>query len=130
MGNALKIDLYPKVCNLCGGSVIYVSNALIYGKPYGSGYCYLCQHCGAYVGTHKPRPKEAFGILANAEMREAKKYCHNKFDALWKTREQRKALYSKLAEAMSIPVSQCHFGYFDLEQLGKAAHIIQSWEVK
>ena len=47
------IDLYPKVCNLCGGPVEYVSNAMIYGRQYGSGFCYRCQSCGAYVGTHK-----------------------------------------------------------------------------
>ena len=48
------IDKYPTVCNLCGGKVIYTSNARIYGKEYGSGKCYLCTNCGAYVGTHKP----------------------------------------------------------------------------
>ena len=29
------IDKYPTVCNLCGGKVIYTSNARIYGKEYG-----------------------------------------------------------------------------------------------
>ena len=44
------IDKYPKTCNLCGGRVEYISNAKIYGRPYGSGYCYHCTACGATWG--------------------------------------------------------------------------------
>ena len=37
------INTQPEVCNLCGGKVIYTSNARVYhGREYGSGYCYLC----------------------------------------------------------------------------------------
>lgn len=46
------INTHPTRCNICGGPVTYGSNARIYGKEYGSGYCYLCERCGAYVGTH------------------------------------------------------------------------------
>jgi uncharacterized protein with PIN domain len=66
------VNLQPTKCNLCGGRVEYISNAEIYGRIYGSGYCYRCRNCGAYVGTHERRPKEAFGILANEEMRKMK----------------------------------------------------------
>ena len=76
-----KDYLYPTKCNLCGGDVVYISNARIYGREYGSGRCYYCTSCKAYVGTHKPRPREAFGILANAEMRNMKKKCHKLFDS-------------------------------------------------
>lgn len=74
------VDLYPTKCNLCGGKVIYTSNATIYGREYGSGYCYLCTCCGAYVGTNKVYPKTALGILANPEMRELKMQAHALFD--------------------------------------------------
>ena len=70
------MDLNPTVCNLCGGRVIYTSNAQIYGKEYGSGRCSLCTKCGSYVSTHRHRPREAMGILANRDMREFKKVCH------------------------------------------------------
>lgn len=120
----MSVDLHPTKCNLCGGKVIFTSNAMIYGKDYGSGKCYLCTSCGAYVGTHKPRPDEAMGILADAEMREMKRKCHDKFDRLWRfesTRKKRHMLrnmaYSTLAKKMNIPVEQCHFGYFDMDQL-------------
>ena len=116
--------LHPKICNLCGGDVEYISNENIYGKKYGSGYCYHCTKCDAYVGTHKSRPKEAFGILANAEMRQMKMKCHDVFDALWKTPTERRRLYKRLADCMNIKVKDCHFGYFNMAQLQKAYAII------
>lgn len=122
------IDKYPTTCNLCGGKVIYTSNAQIYGKEYGSGKCYLCTSCGAYVGTHKPRPKEALGLLADARMRAGKQMCHAVFDSKWKGKpkahKKRQDLYRWLAQRMDIPIDDCHFGYFDLTQLRKAYKIL------
>lgn len=116
--------MYPKKCNICGGDVIYCSNAKIYGVEYGSGKCYLCTNCGAYVGTHKPRPKEALGLLANARMRNEKMKCHNLFDGLWKgkpkAQKKRRDLYLWLAKRMNTPLAETHFGYMNLEQLRKA----------
>lgn len=122
------IDKYPTTCNLCGGKVIYTSNAQIYGKEYGSGKCYLCTSCGAYVGTHKPRPREALGLLADARMRAGKQMCHAIFDSKWKGKpkahKKRQDLYRWLAQRMDIPIDDCHFGYFDLTQLRKAYKIL------
>ena len=124
----MKINLYPKICNLCGGKVIYTSNSAIYGKEYGSGKCYLCTVCGAYVGTHKPRPKEAFGLLANREMRDMKMKCHDLFDKKWKgknnRRKARRKAYEELANRLEIPASDCHFGYFDMDLLNKAFDVL------
>lgn len=122
------IDKYPTTCNLCGGKVIYTSNAQIYGKEYGSGKCYLCTSCGAYVGTHKPRPREALGLLADARMRAGKQMCHAIFDSKWKGKpkahKKRQDLYRWLAQRMDISIDDCHFGYFDLTQLRKAYKIL------
>lgn len=126
----MKVYLQPTTCNLCGGNVIYTTNDRIYGKKYGSGYCYLCTACGAYVGTHRPRPKEALGILANERMKKGKRVCHEIFDKLWKNGRERRVLYAKLAEEMGIPVEMCHFGYFDMEQLKRAYKILKKWEEK
>lgn len=118
------IDLHPTKCNICGGEVIYTSNADIYGKEYGSGMCYLCTSCGAYVGTHKSRPREALGLLADKQMRTGKMMCHALFDAKWqgkpKSRKKRRDMYIWLSKRMHIPVEECHFGYFDLGQLRQA----------
>ena len=123
------IDLRPTVCNLCGGRVRYTSNSEIYGREYGSGKCYLCEQCGAYVGTHKPRPREAMGLLADARMRRGKMCCHELFDAMWegqpKAHKKRNDLYKWLAGEMDIPTEECHFGYFDLVQLEKAYRILK-----
>lgn len=122
------VNLYPTVCNICGGKVIYSSNADIYGVEYGSGKCYRCLKCGAYVGTHKPRPKEAMGLLADKKMRTGKKACHELFDSKWKgmpkSRKKRQDLYLWLSRMMKIPVEECHFGYFDLDQLRKAYKVL------
>lgn len=103
------VDLCPTICNLCGGSVVYISNSKIYGRKYGSGKCYYCTNCGAYVGTHKSRPKEALGILGNAEMREMKMKCHELFDRQWKNEKTskkrhiaRKKAYADLAAGNGI----------------------------
>lgn len=121
------IDLHPTVCNLCGGEVVYQSNKLVYGKEYGSGMCYFCLRCGAYVGTHKPRPEEALGILANKEMRTMKSNCHKLFDRMWQDSSERHELYIALAEELGISEEDCHFGYFDLSMLNKAYRVLKRW---
>lgn len=134
------IDLYPKKCNICGGDVEYISNDKIYGKKYGSGFCYHCKNCGAYVGTHKPRPKEALGILANDEMKKWKQWCHNLFDRLWKYQKiekngkikiipakmTRSKAYYLLAKELNIPIKECHFGYFNVSMLKRAYAILKN----
>lgn len=129
-----KIDLQPTKCNLCGGKVIYISNAKLYGKEYGSGKCYFCTSCGAYVGTHKPRPMEALGLLADKEMRDLKMQCHDLFDKQWKDfpskkerQDARSLAYKNLADKLEIPIEECHFGYFDKEQLQKTYDILQNF---
>ncbi len=127
------MNTQPKICNLCGGKVIYCSNARVYhGRDYGSGYCYYCLDCGAYVGTHKPRPREAMGLLADEPMRKGKKMCHALFDPIWQGQKNshraRENAYRWLAEQMRIPVESCHFGYFDIHQLRQAYRILRQRE--
>lgn len=135
------INLQPTKCNICNGDVEYIKNSKIYGKSYGSGYCYHCKNCGAYVGTNKNKPVQALGILANEDMRKWKQYCHNKFDILWKGREEfchngkiykaikpkmsRGKAYIWLSKVLDIPSKDCHFGYFTLNQLKRAYAIMK-----
>lgn len=122
------INTKPTKCNICGGCVIYCSNSKVYGHKYGSGYCYLCQNCGAYVGTHRGRRKEALGLLADEKMRKGKSMCHSIFDSYWKGKpkahKKRVDLYRWLAKEMGIPIKDCHFGYFDIHQLRRAYKIL------
>ena len=123
------IDIHPTICNICGGHVVFTSNAVIYGKEYGSGKCYLCENCGAYTGTHRPRPREALGLLSDESMRKGKVACHDLFDSMWKgkkkAQKKRKDLYAWLADRMGVPVEECHFGYFDIHQLRRAYRILR-----
>lgn len=123
------VNIHPKICNICGGNVIFTSNATVYhGKEYGSGKCYLCTSCRAYVGTHKNQPKDALGILADKDMRDMKMKCHDAFDKFWKSgKNSRSYMYQKLARELKIPVDECHFGWFDMEMLVKAYKIIVGW---
>lgn len=129
------IDLHPKICNICNGDVIFTDNKIIYGKNYGSGKMYICTKCGAYVGTHEPRPTEAFGLLADKQMRDMKMKCHELFDAKWRHEKTSKArhharnkAYENLAKALNIPLNECHFGYFDIDMLNKAYEILTGKE--
>jgi hypothetical protein len=125
------INLQPTTCNICKSRVEFVSNAKIYGREYGSGKCYLCTGCRAYVGTHKPRPTEAFGILADADMRAWKQECHRLFDSLWESAKGknrhtvRNGWYGWLAKELGIPKEECHFGYFDLPLLIRSYEILK-----
>lgn len=126
------INIHPTICNICGGEVIYTSNSIVYGKEYGSGKCYYCTRCGAFVGTHKPRPTEALGILSTKEMRQMKMACHNLFDKKWKNEPTsrkrhiaRSKAYKWLAGQLNISVNDCHFGFFDMDMLQRAYTILQ-----
>lgn len=125
------INLHPTICNICAGKVIFTSNSKIYGREYGSGKMYYCTKCHAFVGTHISYPNEAFGILANKEMREAKKKCHTLFDEKWcrkdsiaEQREARNEAYEELSKKLGIPTEDCHFGFFDMDMLQKAYDIL------
>ena len=127
----MKVDVFPKTCNICGGKVEYIANYKIFGHylKYGkkSGYCYHCKQCGATVGTHIDRPLEAYGLLANEEMRKMRQRNHDMFDKFWKNKQQRTKMYKKLAEEMEIPEEECHFAYFSIEELEKSYQIMLKW---
>ena len=113
----------PTVCPFCGHQVIKISNAAIYGRQYGSGLCYKCTHCDAYVGCH-PDGKP-MGTLANKQTRELRKQCHNSFDGLWKiVKLDRNYCYGELAKLMGIEREQCHFAMMNIPQLVKALDVI------
>ena len=111
-------------CNICRGKVEYIPIERIYGRSYGSGWCYRCTQCGAYVGTHINNPKKPLGILANENMRELRKMCHAVFDKRWNTAKERSKAYADLADKLGIKVEDCHFAMFDEEMLRKALLVL------
>lgn len=116
----------PKTCNVCTSPCVeLVCNDEIYnGRQYGDWpYAYLCDDCGAYVGLH-PNTDIPLGILADSETREARKIHKQAFLKLQASRSwSRREAYAWLAEAMNIPVGECHWGWFDKSQCEKAGAI-------
>jgi len=121
------------VCPYCGNNTEYIDSSVIYGKSYGM--IYLCSPCDAYVGVHKGTDK-SLGILANKELREAKKEAHYYFDQIAKTglinkiwKEyipnlgNRNKAYLWLSKQMNIPKEYCHIGMFDVAECKKVVEI-------
>ena len=72
------------ICNYCGKEAEWVSNAEIYGKPYGKSFMiWLCRPCGAYVSCHN-NTKNPLGSLADTELRGLRIKAHAVFDKLWR----------------------------------------------
>ena len=112
-------------CNLCGGSVEYIQNSVVYGKPYGSGWCYRCTECKAFVGTHINNPKKPLGILADDEMRELRQKCHELFDRRWTNPRERTKAYSELADKLGYGDGKCHFAWMSKNELKIALMILK-----
>ena len=111
----------PTICRYCGSPVVYTSNAEIYGKEYGTGKCYLCRNCRAFVGVY-PGTDTPLGTLANEELREWRKEAHFWFDRIWKKPTRittRYNAYGYLAKKMGLPREETHIGMFEIEQCKK-----------
>lgn len=117
----------PKItnpdCPYCGKPAVFqqTSAHLYHGTDWGP--VYECIDCKAWVGCHKGT-NEAYGRLANAELRKAKQEAHRLFDALWRSRMRTLKLSSRvardgsylwLARTLGITPQQCHIGMFDLD---------------
>ena len=63
--------------------------------------------------------------VANRKLRTLKTKCHDLFDKLWETKEDRYEAYLWLALKLDIPEKNCHFGWFDEGVLNKAIKILE-----
>lgn len=114
----------PRDCRYCGMDVTLVNHAQIYGREYGDWpYAYWCQHCDAYVGVH-PNTDIPLGLLADRYLRSARK-AHKRYfqDMQTRARWTRSEAYQYLADKLGIPVSHCHWGWFEIEDCEKAGAI-------
>ncbi len=118
-------------CPYCNNPARWVSNAAIYGRPYGKSYmCWLCSPCDAYVGCHS-NTQQPLGTMANKELRQWRMKAHAAIDPLWKPDEEggryisRKGLYRYLSEKFGYEV---HVAQSDVQQC--AAIIAAAKELK
>lgn len=120
----------PTDCPCCRGSrVELVKNSVIYnGKCHGDWpYAYLCRDCYAYVGLH-PQTDLPLGTLADKRTRDARNVCKKPFERIWRGELLgRKAAYAWLAGELGIPVSDCHFGLFDVDRCYRAKELCEAF---
>jgi hypothetical protein len=117
-----------RVCPYCGGKPELLDSAIIYRTSHGP--MWICLPCQAWVGVHKDTEKP-LGRLADAELREYKKWAHVAFDPLWRKKVKqgaskmhaRNAAYHWLAAQMGLSRDICHIGMFDTEQCKRVIDI-------
>lgn len=114
----------PESCHNCGSMVRLVNNAEIYGREYGDWpYAYKCISCDSYVGLH-PDTDLPLGTLADKATREARKAYKQAFINVQRREGWgRKQAYAWLAMRMGLPVSECHWGMFSVNQAELAGAI-------
>lgn len=108
------------ICQYCNNPSRLVDGSFLY--PHRSDLSHLnfyyCDdgHEPAYVGCH-PHSTKTLGILANSELRDAKKRAHLAFDPIWRNkRYTRGQAYKWLAETMGLTREECHIGMFSIRQ--------------
>ena len=123
-------------CPYCQKPAELLDDTIVYKRLHGK--IWICQDCDAYVGTHKNSENHApLGTLANAKLRELRKFAHWNFDPIWKAKmkrdnvEQSKARslgYGWLAKEMALDVAKCHIAMFDEEQCEIAIEICKPYK--
>jgi hypothetical protein len=124
------------VCQYCNSTAELVTGEDIYPhlEYLHHKHFWRCVPCRAYVGCHDAgngygEGTRPLGVLANAELRAAKKAVHDLFDPLWKSGGKgRKKAYRWLAGQMGMPADDCHVGAFSVEQCRQARAILIDYQ--
>lgn len=108
-----KRILAGEICPYCGRETQLVNADEIYHEK-GLGMVMMCKPCKAWVGVHTSGPNvgKAKGRLAGPSLRSLKIRVHAELDRLWKTQEERSAMYKSLSEFLAIPSEYTHIGMF------------------
>jgi hypothetical protein len=121
MSESIPIIFTGKVCPYCGKESELIDSAEIYGISYGP--IYICRDCDAYVGCYTGTTN-ALGMLANKELREAKKRAHHYLDQLWMpNRTKRYRTYTWLSKQLGIPREITHIGMSDVTKCNRIGEI-------
>ncbi len=122
------IDIGPfnrgELCPYCNSPSLEVTGDEIYGPGRGYGHIkmFKCSSsCDAYsTSKWEHGLRVSTGSLANKELRELRKKCHQLFDVQWKGKPNeklaRRKCYAWLQEFTKLPEELAHFGMFNVEQ--------------
>lgn len=114
----------PSECPHCNGHVEITLNRVIYGVDYGDWpWVYHCVECHAIASMH-PFTAIPMSKMAGKDLRKAREKAKKYFHTLEECLGRRQA-YAWLAGKMNMPVAECHFGWFDLDQCEKAGEICE-----
>lgn len=110
-------------CNHCQKEAEWVSNAEVYGRPYGKSHMiWLCRDCDAYVGCHNNTMEPKGKYLAKKDLRDARKRAHAVIDPLWQSKKyKRGTVYARIGDAFG---KQMHVG--DTETVQECEDIIKT----
>lgn len=110
----------PKTCRYCEGVVEIMSHERVYGRDYSDWpWLYRCVECDASVGMH-PFTNIPLGVLADQSLRKTRMRVKAIFKGVCLQFPSRSDAYAALADAMGIPVGECHFGWFTEERCVQA----------
>jgi len=119
---------FVETCPYCGAKTKLVHSSIIYGRGRDYGMAYICANypkCDAYVTCH-PGTDNPCGKLANRWLREARKKAHTAFDNIWRSKAMsRTEAYTKLAQALNIPLREAHIGQFDIPQCQQVVNWVE-----
>lgn len=115
-------------CPFCNSSASIKDSEIIYKKSYGPVLiCDRYPECDAFVSVHKTGNVSPMGTMANKELRELRKECHNKyFDPLWKHGHMtRKDAYKYFQAKMNLTKDQAHIAMLDKSQVERFIEILK-----
>lgn len=82
-------------CNLIKGNVAYPHRENLFSLNF-----YQCPVCKNFVGVHKGTYRP-LGVIANSEIKNARRHIHNLLDPIWKTGKiGRKKCYKLISEEL------------------------------
>lgn len=117
----MKKNTYKRKVNCphCRQKADFMTSKEYYGKDYQRNV-YVCHSCNASIGTHG-RSNRPLGTLANKELRQLRKRCHQALDVLWEGSKEtqmmtRKDAYVWLRKTLNVTKKEAHIGKLDKRQ--------------
>jgi hypothetical protein len=122
-----------RICPYCHHETEVVDEIEIYKKEYSGRKYFRCKlNSDHYVGCYRSSQLKSLGRVADANLRALKMKCHELFDPIWNSSENkaetRFMAYKHLADQFEIPQAYCHFGMMDEEWCTYVLHYLETSE--